>query len=62
MPRLNLPVNDPRRKRRALSLEQKGKVLDLVEQGRKIADIASQFKVNESTIRTIRSNKQKLHS
>ncbi|XP_063871059.1 tigger transposable element-derived protein 1-like [Scylla paramamosain] len=60
MPHLNFPINDPSRKRRALRLEQKGKMLDPLEQGRKIVDNASQFKVNKLTIRTIRNNKQKV--
>ncbi|KAK8394207.1 hypothetical protein O3P69_006415 [Scylla paramamosain] len=60
MPHLNFPINDPSRKRRALRLEQKGKMLDPLEQGRKIVDNASQFKMNKLTIRTIRNNKQKV--
>ncbi len=54
LPRVRLPDSDPRHKRRPLSLEQKGKVMDMVTAGRRIVDVAAHFKVNKSTIRTIR--------
>ena len=43
--RVRLQDNDPRRKRFPLSLEQKGKVLDMLAQGKKLVDVASHFRV-----------------
>ena len=43
-----------------MTLEQKGKVLDLLAQGKKIVEVARQIKVNKSTIGTIRLNQDKV--
>lgn len=60
MPRSKFAEDDPRRKRRPLSIAQKGQVLDMLAQGRKVVDVAHHFKVNESTIRTIRLSEAKV--
>ena len=60
MLRKRLQDDDPRRKRRAMTLQQKGQVLDMLDRGMKVVDVASSFQVNESTIRTIRKNKEKI--
>lgn len=43
-----------------MTLQQKGQVIDKVECGMKVVNVASSFQVNESTIRTILSNKEKI--
>ena len=43
-----------------MTLQQKGQVLDMLDRGMKVVDVASSFQVNESTIRTIRKNKEKI--
>ena len=45
------------KKRAVMDIAQKMKIVELLESGEKIADIARRFVVNESTIRTIRDNK-----
>lgn len=60
MPRSKLLEGDPRRKRRPLTLDQKGKVLDMLEAGKRIVYVATCFGVNESTIRTIRLQQTKV--
>ena len=43
-----------------MDVAQKMKIVELLESGEKIADIARRFVVNESTIRTIRDNREKI--
>ena len=43
-----------------MNLATKLKILDLLESGEKIAAIARRFDVNESIIRSIRDNKNKI--
>lgn len=52
----------PKKKsRKILKLADKLKILDLIANRETIAAVARRFNVNQSTIRTIRSNKQKIH-
>ena len=43
-----------------MDIAQKIKILELLDNGEKIAAVARRFIVNESTIRTIRNNKNKI--
>ena len=56
------PKKTPSRPRSVMSLADKLQVLSLIDNGETIASIARRFKVNESTIRTIRDNKNKIRS
>jgi hypothetical protein len=47
-------------KRRYLSLEDKCEILNRIENGDKIVAIATDYNVNESTVRTFKVNKQKI--
>ena len=53
-------VNKTIRKKVVIDIAQKVKILELLESGEKIAAIARRFVGNESTIRSIRDNKQKI--
>lgn len=50
----------PSRPKSVMNLASKLKILNLIEGGEKIAAIARKFCVNESTIRNIRDNKDKI--
>lgn len=45
-----------------MNIADKLKVLDLIKSGKKIACIARRFTVNESTIRSIRANKENIRA
>ena len=61
-PKQNSPKNKKSIKKRVvMDIAQKMKIIELLESGKKIASIARRFVVNESTIRTIRDNKDKIH-
>ena len=53
-------VNKTIRKKAVMNIAQKMKILELLKSGEKIAAIARRFVVNESTIRSILDNKQKI--
>ena len=48
------------RKKVVMDLAQKMKVIELLKNGEKVASIAKRFVVNESTIRWIRDNMEKI--
>lgn len=45
-----------------MNIADKLKILDLLDEGVLVAEVARRFKVNESTIRTIRNNKDNIRS
>ena len=53
-------VKEVKRKKGVMDLTQKLKILDLLKQGEKIAKLARRFNINESTIRSIRDNEEKI--
>ena len=56
-----IPVKkDSKRNRNVMNLADKLKILNLIQNGNKIASIARKFDVNESTIRSIRNNEKKI--
>ena len=60
-PKQNSPKNKKSIKKKVvMDIAQKMKIIELLESGEKIASIARRFVVNESTIRTIRDNKDKI--
>ena len=46
--------------RKVLNLGEKLKILELLDKGETVAAVGRKFKVNESTIRGIRDNKEKI--
>ena len=58
-PKNKSPLKKAERTKNVMNLAQKIKVIQLLENSEKIATIARRFVVNESTIRSIRSNKEK---
>ncbi|KAK4319600.1 hypothetical protein Pmani_009490 [Petrolisthes manimaculis] len=52
----------PKRSRKTLTLEKKLEVLERIDKGQKTSVIANALKLNESTIRTIRSNANKIRA
>lgn len=48
------------RKKTVMDLAQKMTIIQLLQKGEKVAAIARRFVVNESTIRSIRDNKEKI--
>ena len=52
----------PSRARSVMNIADKLKILDLIDNGEKIAAIARRFQVNESSIRTIRDNKDRIRN
>lgn len=64
---LNLATNMPNEKktplkRKFLSIELKIQILDRLQNQERISDIARHFNLNESTIRTIKQNEEKIRS
>lgn len=59
-PKNKSPVKKAERTKNVMNLAQKMKVIQLLENNEKIATIARRFMVNESTIRSIRNNKEKI--
>lgn len=49
-----------KREKKVMDLSQKLKILEMLKNKEKIAEIARKFKVNESTIRSIRNNTEKI--
>jgi CENP-B N-terminal DNA-binding domain len=49
-------------KRKAVTLEIKIKMLDRLRKGEKLGTVAKKFKLNESTVRIIRDNEEKILS
>lgn len=49
-----------KKKKAVMDIAQKMKILQLLDEGEKVSAVARRFVVNESTIRTIRDNKQKI--
>jgi Tc5 transposase DNA-binding domain/CENP-B N-terminal DNA-binding domain len=49
-------------KRKAVTLEVKIKMLDRLREGEKLGTVAKKFNLNESTVRTIRDNEEKIRS
>ena len=43
-------------KRKTLSFEEKGNILDKLNRGMRVITVANEYGVNESTIHTIRKN------
>ena len=53
--------NSPNKKsRNVLDIGVKLKILNLLNPGERVAAVARKFKINESTVRTIRDNKDKI--
>ena len=59
-PSKSLEKTPSHRNRKVMTLADKLKILNLLKSGEKIAHIARRFSVNESTIRTIRANEEKI--
>lgn len=59
-PKNKSPMKKVERKKSVMDLAQKMKIIQLLESNEKIASIARKFLVNESTIRSIRKNKEKI--
>ena len=53
-------THQSKRNKSVMSIAEKLKILDLLKQGEIIAAVARKFEVNESTIRSIRKNEQKI--
>ena len=49
-------------KRKTLSFEEKGVILDKLNRGMRVIAVANEYGVNESTIRTIRKNREKIRA
>ena len=49
-------------KRKTLSFEEKGNILDKLNRGMRVITVANEYGVNESTIRTIRKNSVKIRA
>ena len=49
-----------KRKKELMYLAQKLKMLDLLRQGERVAALSKRYNVNESTIRSIRTNEEKI--
>lgn len=49
-----------KKSRKVLDLGTKLKIINLLENGEKIAAVARKYNINESTVRTIRDNKDKI--
>lgn len=58
----SLAKKTPTRKRSVMSIADKIKILNAIDAGETIATIARRFSVNESTVRTIRDNREKIRS
>ncbi|KAL7306176.1 hypothetical protein TKK_0001621 [Trichogramma kaykai] len=56
----NTKITHKKKERKPMTLSDKIKVLDLLKNGEIVAAVARKFDVNESTIRTIRKNKEKI--
>ncbi|CAH3926883.1 unnamed protein product [Pieris brassicae] len=52
----------PKLKRKFISLKQKIDILDQLNNGKKLAVIAKDLELNESTIRTIKQNESKIRN
>ncbi|KAK3881758.1 hypothetical protein Pcinc_013840 [Petrolisthes cinctipes] len=52
----------PKRSRKTLTLEQKLQVLERIDKGQKTSAIVDALKLSESTVRTIRSNAEKIRA
>lgn len=50
----------PSRPRKVMNIADKLKILNLLDEGVLIAEVARRFNVNESTIRSVRDNKDKI--
>lgn len=50
------------KKRKVLNVAEKLKILDLLKNGEKIADVARKFGINESSVRTIRKNEDNIRA
>ena len=50
------------KKRKVLNVAEKLKILDLLKNGEKIADVARKFDINESSVRTIRKNEDNIRA
>ena len=55
-PKTNNTPKTNKKKRKVLNIAQKLEIVNLLENGEKVAAVARKFEVNESTIRTIRDN------
>lgn len=49
-----------KRSKKVLTLNEKGEILDLLDKKEPVASIARKYKINESSVRTIRQNKDKI--
>lgn len=52
----------PRHKRKSIPLQSKLAMLDMFKEGKRTCDVAKTFGLNESTVRTIRLNEEKIRS
>ena len=59
-PKTNNTPKTNKKKRKVLNIAQKLEIVNLLENGEKVAAVARKFEVNESTIRTIRDNSDKI--
>lgn len=59
-PRKNKSPQKAKRPRKVMDIAQKMKILDLLESGKTVAEVARKFDVNESTIRSIREKKKEI--
>lgn len=58
-PSKNKSPSKSKKNRKALDIGVKVKIINLLEGGEKVAAIGRKFNINESTVRTIRDNKEK---
>lgn len=56
------PKKAPSREKKVMNIADELPILDLLKKGETVAAIARKFKVNESTIRSIRGNEDKIRS
>ena len=55
-------ISPKKKERKVLSIADKLKLLNLLENGEKVAAVARKFYINESSVRTIRDNRDKIRA
>lgn len=61
-PRKSNPPREVKREKKVMDIAQKMKILDLLDDGKTVAEVARKFNVNESTIRSIRTKKNEIRN